>query len=140
MPAGSGAKATGTGGAGKAARFRVAREQRHRLDVAGVRKHVHHPDALQPVAVVVDQDAGIAGQGGGMTAHVEHPLRPLPTDQRHHGLGAGARGVQQHAVEVCALPGGVGAGQEQVGDVKVDGRLAYETSNMRVVLAKDEDA
>ena len=48
----------------------------------GVWKHIHHTCGLQHIAVLVDQNAKVAGQTAGMTGNLTHALRRQPGEER----------------------------------------------------------
>src|ERR1051326_314972 len=59
--------------------WRLARsglfEQRHRLDVRGVREHVHRPSAPELVAPLALQGLDVSGERGRVAGDVDEPRR-----------------------------------------------------------------
>ena len=80
-----------------------AREQRDRLDVRGVRKHVDHARRGQRVAAIMHEHRGIAGERGRVAGHVDDARQARARRSRRQRLdeldGALARRVDQRLVE-----------------------------------------
>jgi len=51
-----------------------ALEQRHRLDVTGLREHVHDPGSLETVALQVYQHLAVARQGRRIAGHIDDAM------------------------------------------------------------------
>src|ERR1700754_4303164 len=93
----------------------LAFEERDRFDVRGMREHVHHAGAGKPEAMLVDQDAGIAGERSGMARYVHHATRRSAREILKHLVRAGAGWVEKDGVVVGPGPGGTALVFEEIG-------------------------
>src|SRR3546814_18197103 len=79
-------------------------EQRHALDMARMRKHVHHTRTRQRVPEFMPQHARIPRQRTRMARHINNPLRLALGDDRQDLLGTGAWRIEPQIFKVRLNP------------------------------------
>src|SRR6185312_11776192 len=80
-------------------------KERNRLDVRGMREHVHHSGRLERKAVVVNQHPHIPRKTARMARNIQHPFRGNSCDGPHYVASTGARRIEQHMAEAAREPG-----------------------------------
>src|SRR5262245_33627980 len=75
-------------------RWSAPLEQRERLDVMRVRKHVEHADRTEAIPVLLDEHLGVARERSRVTRDVDDSSRRNLIHRRGRRLRARARGIE----------------------------------------------
>ena len=120
-------------------------EQRYRLDVRRMRKHVHHARRDELESMLLHQRARIARERARVARHVHDALCRLAWKIFENGRGAGARRVEQELFVIARRPrrgalvgGEIGRGEFGVADAIRGSVLACARDQSRLAFDTDD--